>query len=100
RAVPWFWSDIGDVKLQMTGLSFDADRHIIAGSREDGAFSVYHFRGDTLLAVDSVNRPADHMMGRRMIAACYDPEWTDVEADRANEVFKAWSAAAGDNRSA
>lgn len=100
RAVPWFWSDIGDVKLQMAGLSFDADRHVVAGSPGDGAFSVYHFRGDTLLAIDSVNRPADHMMGRRMIAAGYDPTWADIEAGRANEAFKAWSTAGGEGSAA
>ncbi len=100
RAVPWFWSDIGDVKLQMAGLSFDADRHVTAGSPEEGAFSVYHFRGDKLLAIDSVNRPADHMMGRRMIAAGYDPVWTDVEAGRANDAFKARSAAGSEGAAA
>lgn len=73
RDVPWFWSDQGPVKLQMAGLSFGADRQVISGSPEAGGFSVYHFRGERLMAVDSVNRPGDHMLARRMLAAGFSP---------------------------
>lgn len=78
RAVPWFWSDIGDMKLQMVGLAFNADRHVLAGRQDDNAFSVYHFAGDRLVAIDSVNRPTDHMMGRRMMAAGFSPSTVDI----------------------
>lgn len=54
------------MKLQTAGLSFDADRHILSGNLEDNAFSVFHFAGDRLVAVDSINRPADHMIARRL----------------------------------
>ncbi|TIX03015.1 MAG: NAD(P)/FAD-dependent oxidoreductase, partial [Mesorhizobium sp.] len=30
-AVPWFWSDIGDMKLQMVGLTSGGDSHVVAG---------------------------------------------------------------------
>ena len=73
REVPWFWSDQGPVKLQMTGLPFGADRQVLS-TAADGAFSIYHFQGDRLLAVDSVNRPADHMLGRKMLAAGFSPD--------------------------
>ncbi|TWG90119.1 3-phenylpropionate/trans-cinnamate dioxygenase ferredoxin reductase subunit [Mesorhizobium sp. J18] len=92
RAIPWFWSDIGDMKLQMVGLSFDADRHILVGSQEENAFSVYHFAGQRLLAIDSVNRPADHMLGRKMLGAGFSPTPDDVERGRVAEAF----ALAGD----
>jgi 3-phenylpropionate/trans-cinnamate dioxygenase ferredoxin reductase subunit len=69
RAVPWFWSDQGDVKLQMVGLAADADRSVVRGNPADGHFSVFHYAGDRLVAVDSVNRAADHMVGRRLLAA-------------------------------
>lgn len=68
RAVPWFWSDQGDVKLQMVGLSMDATRSVVRGRSDDGAFSVFHYKDDWLVAIDSVNRAADHMVGRRMLA--------------------------------
>jgi 3-phenylpropionate/trans-cinnamate dioxygenase ferredoxin reductase subunit len=73
REVPWFWSDQGPVKLQMTGLGFGADRHV-ASAIANGGFSVYHFRGNRLVAIDSVNRPAEHMLGRRMLAVGFSPD--------------------------
>ncbi len=73
RAVPWFWSDQGDVKLQMVGLSGDATASHLRGNPEGGSFSVFHYAGARLVAIDSVNRPADHVLGRRMIGAGHSP---------------------------
>jgi 3-phenylpropionate/trans-cinnamate dioxygenase ferredoxin reductase subunit len=80
REVPWFWSDQGPAKLQMTGLAVGADRQVVSGSIEDHAFSIYHFQGQRLLAVDSVNRPADHMLGRKMLAAGFSPDDALIKA--------------------
>jgi 3-phenylpropionate/trans-cinnamate dioxygenase ferredoxin reductase subunit len=80
RAVPWFWSDQGDVKLQMVGLSGDATRSFIRGKPDGGSFSVFHYAGDRLVAIDSVNRPSDHVLGRRMIGAGASPP-PEVVAD-------------------
>ena len=66
-AVPWFWSDQGPYKLQIAGLGAPGDRSVLRGTTE--AFSVFRFRGDRLAAVESVNRAADHMIARRLIAA-------------------------------
>lgn len=71
--VPWFWSDQGDVKLQMVGLPFGATRSVVRGTLADNRFSVFHFADDRLLAIDSVNRPADHMVGRKLLAAGISP---------------------------
>jgi 3-phenylpropionate/trans-cinnamate dioxygenase ferredoxin reductase subunit len=78
--VPWFWSDQGDTKLQMAGIAFDADRHIISGEPGEDAFSVYHFKKDRLLAVDSVNRTLDHMLARKLIAAGISPSDDDIRS--------------------
>jgi 3-phenylpropionate/trans-cinnamate dioxygenase ferredoxin reductase subunit len=67
KAVPWFWSDQQDVKLQMVGLANLATRRVIRGNPDDGTFSVFQFAGDRLVAIDSVNRGADHMFGRRIM---------------------------------
>ncbi len=72
-AVPWFWSDIGDMKLQMVGLALGGDHHVVAGDAAENKFSVYHYAGDRLIAVESVNRPADHMLGRKMLGAGFSP---------------------------
>ena len=73
RAVPWFWSDQGDVKLQMVGLSGDATESHVRGNPDDGSFSVFHYAGARLVAIDSVNRASDHVLGRRMIGAGISP---------------------------
>ncbi len=78
REVPWFWSDQGDMKLQMVGLSFDPDRFLVSGEPDDNAFAVYHFKGNDLIAIDTVNRPADHMMGRKFIQAGFTPLDEDI----------------------
>ena len=69
KAVPWFWSDQRDLKLQMVGLTAGFDRTAIRGSAAERAFSVFCFKGDKLLGIESVNRAADHMFGRRLLAA-------------------------------
>jgi 3-phenylpropionate/trans-cinnamate dioxygenase ferredoxin reductase subunit len=66
-AVPWFWSDQGPRKLQIAGLGSPDDASV---TRRSGAgFSVFRFRDGRLSAVESVDRPADHMAARRIIAA-------------------------------
>lgn len=72
-AVPWFWSDQGERKLQMAGLSFSVDAEVITGDPESGAFAVYLYAGGRLVAVETVNRPGEHMMARRMLAAGFSP---------------------------
>ncbi len=69
RAVPWFWSDQFEIRLQMAGLPHGHDRQVIRGDPQAGKFSVFHFRAGKLCSVDSVNRPADHMTARKMLAS-------------------------------
>jgi 3-phenylpropionate/trans-cinnamate dioxygenase ferredoxin reductase subunit len=66
-AVPWFWSDQGDLKLQMVGLTAGCDSTVIRGSLEARKFSVFCFRGEKLVGIESVNKPADHMFGRKLL---------------------------------
>ncbi len=69
RAVPWFWTDQFDIKLQMAGLSGGHDRAVARGEPESRKFSVFYFRDGRLAAVDSVNRPGDHLAARKLIGA-------------------------------
>jgi 3-phenylpropionate/trans-cinnamate dioxygenase ferredoxin reductase subunit len=68
RAVPWFWSDQFDIKLQMAGLSADTDQAVTRGDPAGRAFSIFYFSNIRLMAVDSINAPADHMAARRILA--------------------------------
>ncbi|SHO65491.1 3-phenylpropionate/trans-cinnamate dioxygenase ferredoxin reductase subunit [Pseudoxanthobacter soli DSM 19599] len=67
-AVPWFWSHQGSLKLQIAGLGHEADETVLRGRPEDGAFSAFRFRAGRLVAVESVDRPTDHMAARRLLA--------------------------------
>lgn len=66
-AVPWFWSDQGPRKLQIAGLAAPGDASVLR--RSGVGFSVFRFRGGALSAVESVDRPADHMAARRLLAS-------------------------------
>jgi 3-phenylpropionate/trans-cinnamate dioxygenase ferredoxin reductase subunit len=67
-SVPWFWTDQFEAKLQMVGLSHARDTVVTRGAPASGKFSVCYFREEQLVAIDSVNRPADHMAGRKLLA--------------------------------
>jgi 3-phenylpropionate/trans-cinnamate dioxygenase ferredoxin reductase subunit len=67
-AVPWFWSDQGALRLQIAGLTQRHDATAVRGEAESGAFSVFCFRDGRLIGVESVNRPAEHMAARRLLA--------------------------------
>jgi 3-phenylpropionate/trans-cinnamate dioxygenase ferredoxin reductase subunit len=69
RAVPWFWSDQGPYKLQIAGMSSPHDVSVVRGDPASGAFSVFCFRHGKLAGVESVNKPADHMVARKLITA-------------------------------
>ena len=66
--VPWFWSDQYDLKLQIAGVPFDADRLVLRGETDKAPLAVFHLKGDRLMAVEAVNAPAEFMGGRLLIA--------------------------------
>ena len=68
QAAPWFWTDQFDMNLQMVGLSGGYDRIVTRGEPESRKFSVFYFKQGRLAAIDSVNRPGDHIVGRKLIA--------------------------------
>ena len=64
---PWFWSNQGLAKLQIAGLADPADVVVERGDRAQGKFSQFLFRDGTLVAVESVNSPADHVAARKLL---------------------------------
>ena len=68
-ALPWFWSEQGPLRLQIAGLTTGHDHTVVRGNIDAGEFSVFCYRGDHLLGIESVNRPADHAHARRILAA-------------------------------
>jgi 3-phenylpropionate/trans-cinnamate dioxygenase ferredoxin reductase subunit len=66
---PWFWSDQGEDKLQIAGLTTGYDRVVVRGDRAQRSFSAFCYRDGQLVGIESVNRAGDHMFGRRLLAA-------------------------------
>ncbi|NNE39030.1 MAG: pyridine nucleotide-disulfide oxidoreductase, partial [Gammaproteobacteria bacterium] len=69
NALPWFWSDQYDVKLQIAGLSQGYDEIIVRGERESGrSFAVFYLKDGLVIAVDAINKAPEFMMGKRLIS--------------------------------
>ncbi|MET0714733.1 MAG: FAD-dependent oxidoreductase [Mycetocola sp.] len=69
RAIPWFWSDQFDIKLQVAGVSSGCDSTVTRGDPAAGKFSVLYFVGDQLVAADCVNSPVDFLAVKSILAA-------------------------------
>jgi 3-phenylpropionate/trans-cinnamate dioxygenase ferredoxin reductase subunit len=76
-AIPWFWSDQYDLKLQIAGLSTGYDRTVIRGQPDDGSFSVYYLKNGAVIAVDSINDPRSFITAKQRLTD--KPRWP-VEA--------------------
>ena len=65
NALPWFWSDQFDLKLQIAGLSTGYDDVVVRGDIETSrSFAAYYFKDNKFIAVDAVNAPRDFMFGK------------------------------------
>ncbi len=74
RALPWFWSEQGGLRLQMAGLMpAQGTRHRRPGATP-ASFSILHYVGSQLVCVESANAPLDHMAARKLLEAGRSPE--------------------------
>lgn len=67
ESAPWFWSDQYELKLKMVGLSQGHDQFLLRGSVEQRSFSAFYLKGGRVIAVDTVNRPAEFMLAKRIV---------------------------------
>ena len=65
--LPWFWSDQGDDKLQIAGLTTGYDRVVVRGDRAQRSFSAFCYKSGQLVGIESINRAADHVFGRKIL---------------------------------
>lgn len=79
-AVPWFWSDQYEVKLQTAGIGDGADEAVVRGEAGSHKLAVWYLKGGRLLAVDAINDIPAFAVGKRLIAAKAAPP-TKVLAD-------------------
>lgn len=70
NALPWFWSDQYDLKLQIAGLSQGFDQVVIRGDSTSGrSFAAFYLQQGKLLAVDAINRPQEFMLSKRLLTS-------------------------------
>lgn len=89
-ALPWFWTDQGNLKLQIAGLSTGADNYVALGDIEKQQLSVLCFRGEELLAVESCSRPGDHIIARKILSR--PPALTPAVAATPGFDLKVWES--------
>ena len=74
-AIPWFWSNQYDLKLQTVGLSLGHDSIVLRGDPAARSFSAIYLREGKVIALDCVNAVKDYVQGRKLIleGAAPDP---------------------------
>lgn len=74
-ALPWFWSDQYDLKLQIAGLSTGYDEIVLRGDPENGRdFACFYLLEGRVIAADCVNRPQEFVFSKRAIAMGLTPD--------------------------
>ena len=76
KAVPWFWSNQYDLRLQTVGLSIGHDDAVVRGDIASRSFSIVYLRQGRVIALDCVNAVKDYVQGRALVVAGakVDPE--------------------------
>lgn len=68
HAVPWFWSNQYDLRLQTVGLSIGFDQAIVRGEPATRSFSIVYLREGKVIALDCVNAAKDYVQGKALVA--------------------------------
>lgn len=74
NALPWFWSNQYDLKLQTVGLSIGHDETVLRGTPGERSFTVAYLKQGRLIALDCVNAVKDYVQGRKLIEAAVHPD--------------------------
>ena len=69
HAIPWFWSNQYDLKLQTAGLSTGHDQAVLRGDPATRSFSIVYLKAGKVIALDCVNRAKDYVQGRMIVTA-------------------------------
>lgn len=81
HALPWFWSNQYDLKLQTAGLSLDYDQTLVRGDPATRKFSVVYLKDGKPIAFDCVNNTKDYVQGRKLIENGVDDVDLELLAD-------------------
>ncbi len=89
-ALPWFWSDQYDTKLQIAGLNQGYDDVLTRPGKSERSLSVWYYRGDQLLAVDAINDAAAYVTAKKLLERGGNVAKAAVRDEAAQ--FKDWLA--------
>ncbi len=67
HALPWFWSNQFDLKLQTAGLSLGFDQTVLRGDPESRKFTVVYLKDGKPIAFDCVNTMKDYVQARKLL---------------------------------
>jgi 3-phenylpropionate/trans-cinnamate dioxygenase ferredoxin reductase subunit len=73
RAVPWFWSNQYDLRLQTVGLSTGYDQEVLRGDPAGRAFTVIYLKRGRVIALDCVNTTKDYVQGHALVTGRASP---------------------------
>ena len=75
NALPWFWSDQYDVKLQIAGVASGFESVVIRGNPvKDRSFSAWYYARGRLLAVDAINDAIAYAVGAKLLKTGKQPD--------------------------
>ena len=74
HAVPWFWSNQYDLKLQTVGLSGGYDAAVLRGDPATRSFSLVYLKQGRVIALDCVNAVRDYVQGRILVTEGKSPD--------------------------
>lgn len=69
QSAPWFWSDQGDLKLQIAGWTRDFDECVIRRGPGPDRMSAVYFRRGQLIGIEALNSPHDFNAVKRALAS-------------------------------
>ena len=67
RAIPWFWSEQYDFRLQTVGIALGHDRIVTRGSSDAPGFSLLYLKEGKVIALDCIGSVKDYVQGRQLI---------------------------------
>jgi 3-phenylpropionate/trans-cinnamate dioxygenase ferredoxin reductase subunit len=74
HAVPWFWSNQYDLKLQTIGLSLGYDEVVVRGQSAARSFTLVYLSKGKVLALDCVNSVKDYVQGKALVITQATPD--------------------------
>lgn len=73
HAVPWFWSNQYDLRLQTVGISAGYDSTVMRGDPDTRSFSLVYLKAGKVIALDCVNATKDYVQGRLFVTEGLSP---------------------------